>query len=392
MPVHRTTLIFDQLPPEIYPEIGSNLTGKELDGVTRASKRLRVLFLRSLFHTIRFDHLQPGVRDSLRRFINGRTPEEMTEIWTAVRCASFLFPFPDSIDDFDLEEMLPASQDALRLQVLQAVRLLSQVRRLSIDLERFGDGHIDTFRAALPSAPRWVHLKSLRLTGLGENRRFTAALIHNCSPDKLMAIDLSGTHSFLLSVDAQRHCKRLERLRLEHPFPPFNADSFPAMQHVYGMWESFPHVKWLSIVEKNHGREGNMDTFDQCFEQMTGALQQMPNLLRFAFTLDIDRFQPDEIRDRLGLDENDNEALTDNQMLEWYTGQIQRISDAAPQLQEVCLFGNFCTSMGIDIAGVYRGTKVEDGKRMRVLLDAVQPGVECLTFPWGLDDDEHSLV
>lgn len=85
MAVHRTTLILDQLPPEIYPEIGSNLTGKELDGVTRASKRLRALFLPSLFHTIRFDHLQPGVRDSLRRFINGRTPEEMTEIWTAVR-------------------------------------------------------------------------------------------------------------------------------------------------------------------------------------------------------------------------------------------------------------------------------------------------------------------
>jgi hypothetical protein len=113
----------------------------------------------------------------------------------------------------------------------------------------------------MPSAPSWEHLKRLRLTGLGENRRFAAALIHNCSPDKLMAIDLSGTHSFLLSVDAQRHCKRLERLRLEHPFPPFNANSFPAMQHVYGMWESFPHVKWLSIVEKNHGREGNMDTF-----------------------------------------------------------------------------------------------------------------------------------
>lgn len=157
--------------------------------------------------------------------------------------------------------MLPASQDALRLQVLQGVRLLCQVRCLSIDLERFGDGHIDTFRAAMPSAPSWEHLKRLRLTGLGENRRFAAALIHNCSPDKLMAIDLSGTHSFLLSVDAQRHCKRLERLRLEHPFPPFNANSFPAMQHVYGMWESFPHVKWLSIVEKNHGREGNMDTF-----------------------------------------------------------------------------------------------------------------------------------
>ncbi|KAL6357305.1 hypothetical protein LRP88_07463 [Fusarium phalaenopsidis] len=290
-----------------------------------------------------------------------------------------------------------------------------------------------TFRAALPSAPRWEHLKRLRLTGLGENRRFAATLIRNCSPDKLMAIDLSGTHSFLLSVDAQRHCNRLERLRLEHPFPPFNADSFPAMQHVYGMSESFPHVKWLSIVEKNYGREGNIDTFEQCFEQMTEALQQMPNLLRFAFTLDIDRFQPDEIRDRLGLDENDNEALTDSQMLEWYTGQIRRIAGAAPQLQEVCLFGNFGTSMGIDIAGIYhgddnepltddqvldwytariqriadavpqmleiylfvhdrmyRGTKSDDGETMKVLPDAVQPGVGCSRFPWDLeDDDEH---
>jgi hypothetical protein len=127
---------------------------------------------------------------------------------------------------------------------------------------------------------------------------------------------------------------------------------------------------------------------EQRLEQMIEALQQMPSLLRFAFTLDIDRFQPDEIRDRLGLDEN-NEALTDNQMLEWYTGQIQRIANAAPQLQEVCLFGNFGTSMGIDIAGVYRGQKVEGGESMRVLLDAVQPGVECSTFPWGLDDDEH---
>lgn len=116
---------------------------------------------------------------------------------------------------------------------------------------------------------------------------------------------------------------------------------------------------------------------------MTGALQQMPNLLCFAFTLDIDRFQPDEIRDRLGLDENDNEALTDNQMLEWYTGQIQRIADAAPQLQKVCLFGNFGASIGIDIAGVYCGTKVEDGKSMRVLLDAVQPGGRMLDIPLG---------
>jgi hypothetical protein len=85
MEVQRTNLILDQLPPEIYPEIGSNLTGRELDGVTRASKRLRAFFLRSLFHTIRFDHLQPDVRDRLRHFIHGRTPEEMTEIWTTVR-------------------------------------------------------------------------------------------------------------------------------------------------------------------------------------------------------------------------------------------------------------------------------------------------------------------
>ncbi|EEU43840.1 uncharacterized protein NECHADRAFT_74052 [Fusarium vanettenii 77-13-4] len=329
------TSILDQFPPEIYDEIGSNLTGRELDGVTRSSKRLRALFLRSLFHTIRFDHLQPAVRDRLRRFINHQTPEKMTEIWTAVRRASFLFPFPHSISDFDLEEMLPLSQDALRFQVLQAVRLLSHVRHLTIDLERFGDRHIDTFRAAHPSAPRWEHLESLRLTGLGENRRFAAALIHNSSPNKLKAVDLSGIHSFLLSSKTV----------------------------------------------------ANRKVQEQSLEQMTEALRQMPCLVRFAFTLHINRFQPDTIRDRLGLDENGNEPLTDNEVWWWYTAQVQRIADAVPQFEEVCVFGNFGSSMGVDIAGIYRGTKIEDGKSMHVLVDAVQPGVECLTFPWGLDND-----
>ncbi|RSL60813.1 hypothetical protein CEP53_005327 [Fusarium sp. AF-6] len=241
----------------------------------------------------------------------------------------------------------------------------------------------------MPNAPRWEHLQRLRLTGLGENRRLAAELIHNCSPDKLTAIDLSGTHSFLLSMNAQRHCKRLKRLQLVHPFPPFNADNFPAMQHVYSMRDRFSHVEWLSIVEKNHDQEGNIDTFEQCFEDMLEALQHMPALLRFAFTLDVSRLQPDEIRDSLGLDENDNEPLTDNEVLEWYTTQIQRIADAVPQLQEVCLFPNCGTSMGKDIAGIYRGTRAEDGNTMRVHLDAVQPGVECTRFPWGIGDDDE---
>lgn len=308
---------------------------------------------------------------------------------------------------FSLEEMLPTSLDPLRLQMLQAMRLVCQVRRLTVDLELFGDRHVQTFRDALPNVPRWEHLRSLKMTGVDHSREFAAALIHSCPSQKLISVDMSGIFSFALVDVVQRHCKWLERLRVEHPFPPANVNQFPAMEYINRSRENLSAVKWLSIVEKNHEQEGNIDTFvspphhkkpatianekvqEERLEQMTEGLQGMPSLLRLAFTLKIDRFQPDDIHDRLGLDANDNEPLTDDQTLEWYTAQIQRIADAAPQLQEVCLFGNFGTAMGKDIAGVYRGTKVEDGTSMRVLLDTVQPGVECLAFPWGLDDDQH---
>ncbi|KAI8724419.1 hypothetical protein NCS52_00011100 [Fusarium sp. LHS14.1] len=330
----KGTSILDQFPPEIFDEIGSNLTGRELDGVTRSSKRLRALFLRSMFHTIRFDHLQPAVRDRLRRFINHQTPEKMTEIWTAVR-------------------YVPS--------------------RSSQCPEMGALGELATHWAGL----------------------FAAVLIHNSSPNKLKAIDLSGIHSFLLSVDAQRHCKKLERLRAEHPFPPLTTACCPSIQHVYGI----PSLKWLSLVEKNHGREGNIDAFGQSLEQMIEALRQMPCLVRFALTIHINRFQPDTIRDRLGLDENGDEPLTDNEVLWWYTAQVQRIADAVPQLEEVCVFGDFGTSMGVDIAGIYRGTKVKEGKTMRVLLDLsplvgsyslyIQVPAPDIRDRLGLDDNDN---
>ncbi|KAL2684562.1 hypothetical protein Neosp_005640 [[Neocosmospora] mangrovei] len=381
MAVQRTTLILDELPAEIHTGIGSHLTGRELDGVTRASKRLRSLFLRSIFRRVRFDSFQPEVRRRLDLFINGKTPEEMAGIWTVVRHASFLLPLSELLDVFSPEEILPASLDPLRFQILQGIRLLSQVRHLTVDLELFDDRHAQTFRDAFPIVPRWEHLQSLKMTGVGHCRELAAALIQSCSSQKLMSVDMSGIFSFALFEVVQQHSKRLERLRIEHPFPPTNMNHFPAMQFIYESRDSLPAIKWLSIVEKNHGQEGNIDTFEQCLQEMTEGLQRMPSLVRLAFTLSIDRFQPDDIRDRLGLDENDNEALTDDQTLEWYGAQMQRIADAAPQLKEVCLFGDFGISMGIGVAGVYRGTKVKDGASMRVLLDAVQPGVECSSFP-----------
>ncbi|RSL96237.1 hypothetical protein CEP52_011581 [Fusarium oligoseptatum] len=243
----RPPPMLDELPPEIHTGIGSRLSGRELDGVTRASKRLRALFLRSIFRRVRFDSTQPEVTRSLDLFVNGRSAEDMSCILAAVRSASFILPLSELLDVFSPEEMLPVSLDPLRLQILRAIRLVSQVRHLTVDLELFGDGHVQTFRNALPSIPR------------------------------------------------------LERLRIEHPFPPLNENHFPAMQYIYESRESLRHVKWLAIAEKNPGDTGSMDAFEQCFEEILEALQQMPALLRFAFTLDINRFQPDEVRDSLGL-------------------------------------------------------------------------------------------
>ncbi|RSM16808.1 hypothetical protein CDV31_004418 [Fusarium ambrosium] len=384
----RPPPMLDELPPEIHTGIGSHLSGRELDGVTRASKRLRALFLRSIFRRVRFDSTQPEVARSLDLFVNGRSAEDMSGILAAVRSASFILPLSELLDVFSPEEMLPVSLDPLRLKILLAIRLVSQVRRLTVDLELFGDGHVETFRNALPSIPRWEHLHSLKMTGVDHCQELATTLIHSCSSQKLISVDVSGIFSFALAGVVQQYCKRLERLRIEHPFPPLNENHFPAMQYIYESRESLRHVKWLAIAEKNPGDTGSMGAFEQCFEDMLEALQQMPALLRFGFTLDINRFQPDEIRDSLSLDENDNEPLTDNEVLEWHTTQIQRITDSAPQLQEVCLFRNCGISMGKNIAGICRGTKSKGGNTMCVLLDAVQPGVECTRFPWGIGDED----
>lgn len=93
----------------------------------------------------------------------------------------------------------------------------------------------------------------------------------------------------------------------------------------------------------------------------------MPNLHHFAVTVDICRFQPTDIRDSLGVDGDDNEPLTDDQVLDWYTAQVQRVADVIPQMLEISLFVR---------NRIYRGAKSDDGETMKVLPDAVQPGVE----------------
>ncbi|RSL64324.1 hypothetical protein CEP54_004818 [Fusarium duplospermum] len=372
--------ILEKLPAEIHDAIGSHLTGRELDGVTRASKRLRALFLRSIFRKVRFHSTQPEVIRSVDLFINGRSAEEMSDIWTAVRCASFTLPLSELLDVFSLEEMLPASLDPLRLQILQGIRLVSQVRRLTVDLELFGDGHVQTFRDALPMVPRWEHLHSLKMTGVDHCRELATTLIHSCSSQKLISVDIGGIFSFALAGVVQRYCKRLERLRIESPFTPANENQFPAMQYIYESRGSLRQVKWLSIVEKNPGDTGSIDAFEQCLGEMIEALQQMPNLRRFAVSMDIYRFDPSDIRDELGVDGDDDHQLTDDLVLDWYTIQIQHVASAAPQLRELCFF----------VRGrIYCGTKSGDGEAMRVLPDAVQPGVECTRFPWGVGDDQE---
>lgn len=285
--------------------------------------------------------------------------------------------------------------EALRLQILQGIRLPSQLRRLYINLELFGEGHAQTFRDALPSVPRWELLETLKMTGIDHCRELAAALIHSCPPRRLMAIDMGGIFSFTLVQVAQQHCKNLERLRVEHPFPAVNADRFPSVQYIHEARESLRHIKWLTVSEKNPGGIASLDAFvsthyyhkkpatvayqraqEYCLGDMMEALQHMPNLRRFAVTLDVYRFQPREIRDRLGLDSDDDEALTDDEILSWYVIQIRHISEAVPRLRELCLFSRH---------RIYRGTIANDGKTMRVLPDAVQPGVECSRFPWGLD-------
>ncbi|KAM0428534.1 hypothetical protein ACHAPT_006894 [Fusarium lateritium] len=367
------------LPTEIYRNIACCLSARELDGVTRASKRLRAVFLERLFYAVGFSYKQPDIAGSLEQFIRERPGAHMSVIWSSVRRASFVLSDPYPRLGWDKDKYLSCPDfKALPARIARCTQLMTQVRCLSFDLKPFGPEHTRAFRAALASQPGWKQVERLRITRFWTDRDLIEALVNYCSPEKLMAVDLFEISAQELLDVVGKRFERLKRLRLETHVPLWPSQPFPFIEDMRLIAGAFPHLECLVLDENAFQFRPTVHphTLNVSIDEVAAILQTMPSLRRFAFRLNTDRFRGGGMRQSLSLDKYVS-MLGYTEVSDWFETLIHGISDKVPKLREICIFYNDCA---------YHGTRDCDEEIMTILPNKSGFDETYLGFPWGLRD------
>ncbi|KAF4448494.1 hypothetical protein F53441_8080 [Fusarium austroafricanum] len=337
----ETSSPLDKLPLEILENIGTCLMASELDGAASASKAMRRIFSRSMFHNIHFAGLQADLARKLVQFLsvqNLKTVQMLIPSMKNIRIRVYGRNAP-----FAIQKILLLSIGA----VLGALKDIQGVR-----LYLFAPQQEAAFHALLSTLPNWERLKYIEFDedcDIGRYRIFAN------KANSINAVRVSGYDDIKAVRDA---FPNLERLAIPFEFPGLetsesgegsglnNSNFIPFLN------TSFPKLEWLCLDDTwiDYDYDDQFATIRGNYEvlvtRLVEDLAQMRNLRRFGarFPLEIlESYDPED--PFTSITRQEVEAFVDPIVA--YMGKKLR------QLQQISFFDEYWR--------VYRGIRMPDG-------------------------------
>ncbi|KAM5343244.1 hypothetical protein ACJ41O_014210 [Fusarium nematophilum] len=360
---------------EIYSEIGAYLKVADLDGITKACKRLQIGFTRGMFYRVKFNcgH-EKSVSKALQTFLHRKSDMGMKEMRDAIRHVSIGF-----IGANDLE---------LPCRIAYSLEKMPQLRILDLDLHDVSAEQAATLWMMLNGTPqKWPNVHTLVYWGPAFVLK---AVFRLCHLEKLQAVYLTEGRGSETYVETRKHCPRLKRLALSLDG---DIDGSVLNRNGWGWGDmmsleaesmakivvnrDFEYLEWLVFNETrpfSYYLRGTPP--ENRVKGLIAALQAMPRLRRFAFTLSKNRFGPS-----FNLVLSVDRPLTHTEAEAWYAALIQRIGGSVPGLEQLCIIDG-----GDWRPVVHRGTRDRNGDSMSVTHETFSWQTSNSTFPLGLLD------
>ncbi|CAJ0554553.1 Ff.00g130660.m01.CDS01 [Fusarium sp. VM40] len=338
-----------QMPDEILLEIATHMprmTQKSMDGITRTSKKFRLIFLRRYLGQITFVGTMERISHRLDAF-NAVHASSTGPIWSSVRTVRFYIS--DAIESPDTR---PPDTTIPGL-VGDFLSKVAAVKEVSVHMAKPPPGQT-TFQEFLGDAnSSWTGFPKLKLTT--PDTKIIHAVIRLCPQSALQVIKLplypNSPELRLLT----RQCPNLKRLHVDAPgsFSFRNARGNWLVDDICG---AFVHLEWLVL--------GGI--FDSDIERLSSwainmiiaALNSAPSLVCFAFRVP---------------------SNTDTS----YMDALEQILTSVPKLEELCFISQDSNSPE-RLATLHRGSRKPGRSKLIFTQESMTTSERERRFPCAL--------
>ncbi|KAJ4248704.1 hypothetical protein NW762_012542 [Fusarium torreyae] len=356
----------ETLPLDLVSQIGDYIKASKLDGVSRASKRLRRAFARSMFYSVSFSGDQKRLSLMLEGFLH---------VSVIVRSGE---------DDDD-------SARNLGTLIIRALGKITKLSALNLDAWRLSPTKERQMCLQLEQTLHWPDLQSLRIEASLEVLKL---LSNNIPPGSLKAMHLSqGINCPHLEIVKERY-PQVKKLNLLLYRPPsekstrqYHSVEDQSDSIVQSIHNNFENLEWLVLTQIYHGMDFHVITvpshlevgsvlyqYEEIVSNLTKDLEKMKHLRRFALSLPRDVLLKPIFPHGTG----------DKHVLEGRARSKIRIligllRKRLPKLQQIC-FIDYTSPKHVPL--IYRGTRIAEGEELTI--GGVEPYCHRDAFPRGL--------
>ncbi|KAM5343234.1 hypothetical protein ACJ41O_014200 [Fusarium nematophilum] len=257
----KSTLSLERLPPEVLSMIVAPLLASQLDGISRASKRIRDVVQQHVFKSVNFSGVQDKVLAILREFVQDSGASNMDGIRRSIRHATIRLPrqlyyweepnysgMQGLKDIHAIEALQSRNRCDLPREIVKVVGMMSRLSVISLDLWHLSRMQKEDFRNYLGASEKWSTVEDL---GIDAESTVYEAVFSQYVPEKLTSLRLQQRNVFSLQyAAARRHFPRLKRLQLGFLRIGFNESLLLQNFTIDRVSRDFPELEWLVVTEK----------------------------------------------------------------------------------------------------------------------------------------------
>ncbi|KAF4945712.1 hypothetical protein FGADI_11715 [Fusarium gaditjirri] len=319
MTEYTTPSMLERMPKRILPLFIEHLDREDLKTITTLSLRVRRKFLPNLLRQVFFNGSATQIAYQLVSFLKEQREPTSGPVYEYVETATFRL-----LED-DGEGEVPSLPGAFGI-LGDFFRRATQLQNVLFFFARSSRFQKACFVNLVGDTCGWTLLKTLSLDYT--DLMTVNAITRGCKPQTLE------------SVYIIMRCKS-EKYRMEQGELYNNAawDILPAIS------QDFKELEWLILSEVFTEEESflrchyvsrrDLMKLHRAVDGITSALNELPKLLRFAFPLDQDTICNRLIRQDWA--SPSKEQPSHEKVSEWYTRLILHISQAVPQLEQICV-------------------------------------------------------
>ncbi|KAM5357825.1 hypothetical protein ACJZ2D_015886 [Fusarium nematophilum] len=247
-------LNLEDCPAEIICLIVAPLRASQLDGLSRASNRLRRILIKnqSMFYAVKFDGEQSTVLESLRLFVHDRPGSHMAELWQSIRLYYWEHDNCDARDGVKNAAAIKAYQSSMEYpelprHIVEAIERVPQLSTLSLDIYHLSAKQRDNLKLCLQVSPKWPTVNDV---GIQAEWSVYGAIFSQCLQEKVISVRLPRWNGLRYAA-ARDHLPGIKRLHLESQGGGSGA-CWPRFIDTYGTFsacDDFRRLEWLIVSQ-----------------------------------------------------------------------------------------------------------------------------------------------